>query len=260
VKARSLVVPESDARASDALSACWTALRVAATVLHGVAQIVFLFPWLSRPQRDVRVQTWARTVLRHFAIELAIVGTPASQGPMLLVANHISWLDIVVLHAVCHCRFVAKADVKRWPFIGTLATGGGTMYMERGSRREAMRMVHRMAQALRDGDILAVFPEGTTTDGTAVLPFHSSLIQAAILADAPVQPVAIQFVHRGSGTRRPDVRYIGDESLVGSIWRTILAREVCAEVRFAGPQRSAGRDRRAWAQHLRGEIATMRQA
>src|SRR4029079_13679602 len=129
------------------------------------------------------VQIWAGTWLKRLGVELTIAGTPARVGPMLLVSNHISWLDIVVLHAVCHCRFVAKADVKRWPLIGTLATGGGTLYVKRESRRDAMRMVHHMAQALRDRDVLAVFPEATTSNGESVLPFHATLIQAAILAD-----------------------------------------------------------------------------
>jgi 1-acyl-sn-glycerol-3-phosphate acyltransferase len=225
-----------------------------------LAQIVLLFPRLSKPQRDVRVQIWARTVLKRLGVELTVVGTPARVGPMLLVSNHISWLDIVALHAVCHCRFVSKADVKRWPIIGTLVTGGGTLYVERESRRDAMRVVHRMAQALRDGDILAVFPEGTTSDGTSVLPFHSNLIQAAIWADAPVQAVALQFVDGRSGTPSGDVRYMGDESLVGSIWRTLFARALRADVVFGPPQRADGRDRRAWARELRSEITAMRGA
>src|SRR6185295_14323472 len=126
--------------------------------------------------------------------------------------------------------------------IGTMATGAGTLYVERESRRDAMRMVHRMAQALRDGNILAVFPEGTTGDGTSVLRFHSNLIQAAISADAPVQPVALQFVHSRSRRPRHDVTYMDDESLVGSIWRTLCARDLCAVAVFGTPQSAAGRD------------------
>jgi 1-acyl-sn-glycerol-3-phosphate acyltransferase len=241
------------------LTTFWTALRVWTHLLSGLAQIVLLFPWLSKQQRDIRVQTWARKMLKRLSVELKIVGTPAVTGPMLLVSNHISWLDIVALHAACHCRFVSKADVKRWPLIGTLATGGGTLYVERESRRDAMRVVHHMAQALRDGDILAVFPEGTTGDGDSVLPFHANLIQAAISADAPVQAVALQFVDGQS--RRPShaVSYMGDESLLRSIWRTLCARELCAVVAFGTPQLAGGRKRRAWAEDLRREITAMRQ-
>jgi 1-acyl-sn-glycerol-3-phosphate acyltransferase len=236
------------------------ALRVAVQVFYGFAQIVLLFPRLPRQQRDSRVQAWARGMLKRLAIELVLVGTPARTGPMLMVSNHISWLDILALHAVCHCRFVAKADVLRWPVLGTMASGAGTLYVKRESRRDAMRMLSQMAQALRDGDILAVFPEGTTGDGSSVLPFHSSLIQAAIAADAPVQPVALNVVDRQSGMASRAVTYMGDDSLLGSLWRTFRARDLRVVVAFGAPQLSAGRDRRAWAHDLRREIAAMRGA
>jgi 1-acyl-sn-glycerol-3-phosphate acyltransferase len=179
---------------------------------------------------------------------------------MLLVSNHVSWVDIVALHAVCHCRFVSKADVARWPLLGTLASGAGTLYVKRESRRDAMHVVHRMAQALWDGDILAVFPEGTTGDGSAVLPFHSSLIQAAIAADAPVQAVGLTIVDRRSGRPSRAVSYMGDESLLGSLWRTLRARRLCVVVAFGAPHLHGGRDRRAWAHDLRREITAMRQS
>ena len=115
-----------------------------------------------------------------------------------------------------------------------------------------------MAQALKDGDILAVFPEGTTSDGSSVLPFHSSLLQAAISADAPVQPVALQIVDGRSGRPSQAASYVGDESLAGSVWRTLYARELCTVVTFGAPQRAAGRDRRAWAKDLHNEITAMR--
>jgi len=203
------------------LAAAWMAWRVWTHFLGGVAQGGLLFPRLSKPQRDRRIQKWARKMLERVGVELKIVGAPAPAGPMLLVSNHISWVDILALHAVCPCRFVAKADVEHWPLVGTLVTGGGTLYVKRESRRDAMRVVHRMTQALKDGDILAVFPEGTTSDGSSVLPFHSGLIQAAISADAPVQPVALQIVNGKSGRPSRAVSYMGDESLAGSIWRTL---------------------------------------
>lgn len=236
------------------------AVRVAVHVLHGMAQIVLLFPRLSKQQRDLRVQVWARGTLRRLDIELELVGTPARNGPMLLVSNHISWLDILALHAVCHCRFVSKADVARWPVLGTMASGAGTLYVKRESRRDAVRMLHRMAEALRDGNILAVFPEGTTGDGSSVLPFHSSLIQAAIAADAPVQAVALKIVERRSGRPSRAVTYMGDDSLLGSLWRTFRATDLRAVVAFGAPQLNDGRDRRAWAHDLRREIAAMREA
>lgn len=240
------------------LAACWTAWRVFTLFLWGVVQGGLIVPRLSKPQLEQRIQQWGRTMLERFGIELKVIGTPAPAGPMLLVSNHISWVDILALQAVCPCRFVAKADVARWPLVGTVVTGGGTIYVKRESRRDAMRVVERMAEALKDGYVLAVFPEGTTGDGSSVLPFHSGLIQAAISAGAPVQPVAVQIIDGRSGRPSRAVSYMGDESLAGSVWRTLCARELCAVVTFGAPQVAAGRDRRAWAQDLRREIVAMR--
>jgi 1-acyl-sn-glycerol-3-phosphate acyltransferase len=236
------------------------AARVGAHVLSGLAQIVVLFPRLSKERCALRVQNWARGMLTRLSIELEVVGAPARNESLLLVSNHISWLDIVALHAACYCRFVAKANVARWPLLGTLASGAGTLYVKRDSRRDAVRVVHRMAEALKDGDIIAVFPEGTTGDGRSVLPFHSSLIQAAITAGAPVQAVALKIVDRHSGTPSQAANYMGDESLLGSIWRTLRARELRVVVAFGALQHSEGRDRRAWAHDLHREIAALGEA
>jgi len=236
------------------------ALRVTVYVFYGLAQIVLLFPRLSRLQCDSRVQAWAGGILKRLKIDLALVGTPAPNGPMLMVSNHVSWLDIVALHAICPCRFVAKADVARWPVLGTMASGAGTLYVKRESRSDAKRTLHRMAQALRDGDILAVFPEGTTGDGSSVLPFHPSLLQAAIDTGAPVQPVALKIVENHSGRFSQAVTYMGDESLLGSLWRTFRARDLRVVVEFGAPQLNEGRGRHAWAHDLRREIAAMREA
>ena len=227
-------------------------------MLRWCVEVAWRFPRRTQAERTRQVQAWARTLLTRLDVELKIAGTPPPAGPLLLVANHISWVDILALHATCHCRFVAKADVKRWPIIGRLATGAGTLYVQRESRRDAMRLVHDMEHVLRDGGILAVFPEGTTGDGDSVLPFHANLIQAAISADAPVQAVAIEFVDAQTGTSSRAVSYTGDESLVRSIWRTLAAQRLCAVVSFGTVQRADGRDRRTLARELRGEIVAMR--
>ena len=237
--------------------ACWRAGCVLAHVLAGLLHIVLLFPRLSAAQRDLRVQVWASRLLRRLGVELTLSGTPPLVGPMLLVANHISWLDIPVLHAARHCRFVSKSDVKHWPLVGVLASGAGTLFIERESRRDAMRVVHRMSQALQDENILAIFPEGTTGDGTALLPFHANLIQAAISAHAPIQPVALRFIDGRTGAPSQAMSYIGDESLLGSVWRTLCATRIRAVVSYGAPQLAAGRDRRTWARDLHAEIARM---
>ena len=240
------------------LTTCWTALRVAVILLGGLAES-FWVPRLSKDHRDVRIQLWARRVLKALRVQVKVLGTPQPAGPILLVSNHISWLDILALHATCHCRFVAKSNVRRWPLIGRLATAAGTFYVDRESRYDARRIVQRVANALKDGEIIAVFPEGTTGEGRDVLPFHSNLIQGAILADAPAQPVSLQFVDGRSGELCGTVSYMGDDSLIASIWRTLRLADVCAVVTFGTPEFARSRNRRAWAEDLRREITAMRQ-
>lgn len=240
------------------LGAAWKILRTLVHVLAGWLTIRLRFPRWNQQRRDAEVQAWSQRLLRILGVPLHVHGRPPVQGPMLLVANHLSWLDIVVLHAARHCRFVSKSDVKHWPLVGTLATGGGTLYIEREKRRDAMRVVHHMAESLKAGDVVAVFPEGTTGDGKALLPFHANLIQAAISAHAPVQPLAIRFVDQRTGEDSPGPLYLGDDTLVGSLWRTLAGRPFVAHVRFGEPQEAEGRDRRRWAEDLRSAVQALR--
>jgi len=206
------------------------------------------------------VQQWAQRFLAIWRIRLEVHGQPPQRGPLLLVANHISWLDILVLHAAGFCRFVAKSDVGRWPVIGMLATGAGTLYIERASPRDALRVVHHMRDALGRGEVLAVFPEGTTSNGITLLPFHANLIQAAISAHAPAQPVALQFIDGASGQPSLAPIYVDDQTLVGSVWRTLTTPGLRAVVRYGQPQPSGGRERRAWAAELRAAVSALRDA
>ena len=242
------------------IRACWRLLRILGHILTGLWVAAVRLPRLQPSQQSARVQVWALAFLGHAGIELEIRGQPPVTGPMLLVSNHISWLDIPVMHAARHCRFVSKSDVQDWPLVGTLATAAGTLYIERSSRRDALRMVHLMREALKANEVLAVFPEGTTGDGRAVLPFHANLLQAAISADAPAQPVGLRFVDKASGQTSHAPSYIGDETLFGSIWRTLSAPAIVAVVHYGEPEQAEGRDRRAWSEQLRGTVDGLRQS
>lgn len=226
-------------------------------MLGGLLTLALRFPRLSREQKEMQVQVWADRLLVCLGITLELRGALPAPGPLLLVANHISWLDITALHAARFCRFVSKAEVRRWPLIGTLAAGAGTLFIERSSRRDASRMVQHMAQSLRDGDVLAVFPEGTTSDGLQVLPFHANLLQSAIAAGVPVQPVALRFVDRRTGQRSLAPCYVGNDTLLGSVWRTLRTPGVVVQVCFGELQQADGRDRRVWAADLRDTICQL---
>ena len=229
-------------------------------MLMGLWTIRMRFPQLSPEQREMRVQAWALQMLALWGIHLRVIGQPVVTGPALMVSNHISWLDILVIHAARYCRFVSKSDIRAWPLVGALATGAGTLYIERASRKDALRMVHDMADAMREGDVVAVFPEGTTSDGVGLLPFHANLIQSAIAAQAPVQPMSLKFVDALSGEPTLAPCYIGDDTLIGSVWRTLTAPSITAVVHFGSPQQALGRERRAWAHALREEVERLRQA
>lgn len=240
-----------------ALRAAWRLWRVVVHLGHGLWIIHRVFPRVSMREQEACVQAWSTTMLDRLALQLVVRGQPSS-GPVLLAANHISWADIVVMHAARHCRFISKSDVKEWPIVGTLATAAGTLYISRKSPRDAMRVVHHMAQCLEAGEVLAVFPEGTTGDGSVLLPFHGNLLQAAISANAPVQPVALSFTDAVTGVRSFAPCYIGDDTLIQSLWRTLRADRLVAVVQFGEPEWSNGRDRRQWALDLRETISSLR--
>lgn len=241
------------------LRACWRLLRLLGHIGKGLWIVALRLPALPPDQQHAHVQAWSVQLLAHAGVRLRIEGTPPVTGPVMLVANHLSWLDIPVMHAARHCRFVSKSDVQGWPLIGTLATAAGTLYIERASRRDALRMVQSMQEALERGEVLAVFPEGTTGDGRAMLPFHANLLQAPVLAGAPVQAVGLRFADKATGATSFAPSYIGDETLLGSIWRTLCAPPIEAVVRYGVPERAEGRDRRAWAQHLHTVVDELRQ-
>jgi 1-acyl-sn-glycerol-3-phosphate acyltransferase len=241
-----------------AWAAPWRLAHALVHAIWGWFMIIALFPRWPVRRREATVQAWSRRMLRILGIPLQVHGEPQADGPLLLVANHISWLDIPVLHAARYGRFVSKADVKHWPLIGTLASGGGTLYIEREKRRDAMRVVHHIADSLRAGETVVVFPEGTTGDGGALLPFHGNLIQAAIAANAPVQPVGLRFVDVATGGDSRGPLYLDDDTLLGSVWRTLAGPPFVAHVRFGAPQAAQGRERRAWAQELRAAVDALR--
>jgi 1-acyl-sn-glycerol-3-phosphate acyltransferase len=242
------------------LRALWKLLRGLWHVFMGIWTVYARFPRWSQEQREMRVQAWALQFLALWDIHLKVLGQPVPNGPALIVSNHISWLDISIIHAARHCRFVSKSDIRDWPLVGALATGAGTLYIERTSRKDALRMVQDMAQAMQDGDVVAVFPEGTTSDGRDLLPFHANLIQSAIQAQAPVQPLSLQFVDAKSGEPSFAPCYIGDDTLLGSMWRTLSAPRILAVVHFGELQHAEGRDRRVWAHDLREEVIRLRNA
>ncbi|MFO1266456.1 MAG: lysophospholipid acyltransferase family protein [Rubrivivax sp.] len=175
-------------------------------------------------------------------------------GAKLLVANHISWLDIMAVHAACpEARFVSKAEVRHWPLVNRLVAAARTLYLERERARDALRVVHEMAQALADGDTVAVFPEGTTGTGHELLPFHANLLQAAIGTRTPIQPLALRFAE-ADGRVSAAADFSGDITLWQSLWALARARGIVVSLVVLAAHDSAHADRRALAARLREVI------
>jgi 1-acyl-sn-glycerol-3-phosphate acyltransferase len=238
--------------------AVWRLLRSVLHVLHGMA-VMLGFPRLSQAQRHERIRWWSAGLLRAIGASVHIEGLPRP-GATLIVANHISWLDIAAIHAAApHARFVSKADVLGWPLLGWLIRGAGTLFIERERKRDAVRVVHAMAEALRNGDTVAIFPEGTTGAGPELLPFHANLLQAAVATATPVQPAVLRFADVG-GRFSAAVEFLGETTLLQSIWRVASARGLCVHVELLPPMGSAHADRRALAAHLREVMAERLQA
>lgn len=236
------------------LTAVWRLLRLLAHVGSGLWMVHLRFKGLDKVARHAAIQAWSAKTLRILGIELKHSGTPRP-GPKLVLANHVSWLDIAAVHAVMpEARFVSKADIKHWPLVGALVEAAGTLFIERSSKRDALRVVHQTAAALKEGDTVAVFPEGTTGPGPELLPFHANLLQAAIVTEVPIQPLLLRW--HGPGERfSTQLRFIGDMTLMQSLWAIASARGQGCELRILGSIDCAHADRRALSEHVRETLA-----
>lgn len=204
-----------------------------ALVLLGLLIIAVAFPLMGVRAKAIANRTWSRTLMAACGVKIVVRGEPVLQAPVLWVANHVSWLDIYVLNSVRATAFVAKAEIRKWPIIGWLVAGAGTVFIERGQRHA----VHAVSEAMRlrfdRGEAVGLFPEGTTSPGYDVRTFHPSLFEPARHLDVAIQPVALCFMHDG---RRSDfAAFVGEESLMGNAWRVLRSRSVVIEAVFLPP-------------------------
>jgi 1-acyl-sn-glycerol-3-phosphate acyltransferase len=219
--------------------------RVSLHVFQGIATTAFVFPMIGLPRRQALIRSWSEHLLRIMHIEARVRGLPIDglPGNMLIVANHVSWLDIFVLNTIQPARFIAKAELKRWPLVGLMIAGCGTLFIERERRRDAHRVNDQARDVLAAGDTIAIFPEGTTTDGRTLLPFHGSLLQPVIDAQGHLQPIAIRYLHR-DGAYNDAPAYVGDTTFMGSFWRVLGERAMVVEMTLTPALEARARHRR----------------
>lgn len=230
--------------------------RLALHLLRGLLTAALLFPFFTPVRRRSAIKRWSRDLLRILHIKLHVHGEPppARAAPVMLVANHVSWLDIFAINAVRPVRFVAKSEVRKWPAIGWLSAKTGTLFIERARRRDTVRISSEIVEAMCGGDVVAVFPEGTTTDGSQVLRFHSSLLQPALQAQAQVYPVALRF-ERGDGSLCVEAAYDGDKSLWDSFLLMVAQPVMHAQLWFLPPLAADAEHRRTLAASAQQLIA-----
>lgn len=219
--------------------------RVGLHLAYGMATAALVYPLVGRPTQLRLKQRWSRQLLAMLGVRLQ-ADAAALPAPALLVANHVSWLDIFVINAVAPAAFVCKAEVRGWPGIGWLCARTETLFMPRGSRSAAKQAGGIVAARLRAGWRVAVFPEGTTTDGGRLLPFRPALLQGAIDAGCAVQPLALRYVD-GEGRASTLPAYCGDITLLASLRRIAAAPRLEARLDVLPALDGRGAERRALA-------------
>lgn len=243
-------------------------LRKTALVLHllrGLLTCALLFPWLGVRSREWHIRRWSRRLLRICGVEVEVVDatgvarTGAARQGAMVVSNHISWLDIYVIHSWQPVRFVAKSEIRSWPLIGWLCDKTGTIFIERGRKRDAHRVLHDITDVMLQGDLVGVFPEGTTTDGTGVLPFHANLMQAPISGGLPVQPLGLNYLDAATGQPTLAASYIGDTTLLQSLEAVLRAPPIKARLVIGPALMPASGDRRDLAASAREVVAYLSQ-
>jgi 1-acyl-sn-glycerol-3-phosphate acyltransferase len=234
----------------------WLAGEILLALASFAAVVIVSAAVPDRTERARWLQGVCARALRVFRIELRIDGPIPTSG--LLVCNHLSYLDILILSATTGCIFVSKCEVKSWPVFGWFASMAGTLFLRRDRRSDVARMTREMRGALDDGALVALFPEGTTSDGREVLPFKSSLIEPATQSRHAVWAGLIEY-DLEDGSVADEVCYWRDMALAPHLMNLLGKRGIHARLRFTRVQ-EGGADRKQLARQLRAEVVRLREA
>jgi 1-acyl-sn-glycerol-3-phosphate acyltransferase len=225
-------------------------IRISRLLLHlvlGVLLTALALPLCNAAQRDRIISAWSRKLLRILGVRLRADIPPALPGGALLVCNHVSWLDIYLIHAARRVHFVSKAEVRQWPVAGWLAHQTGTLFIERGRRADTKRINAEMHALMQSGAWVAVFPEGTTGDGRGLRRFMPSLLQPAVELRCPVVPAALRY-RTLDGEHSAAPAYIDDLSMWQSLMHIVSEPGIIADLKFGQPIQPDGHRRELAAQ------------
>ena len=249
-----------DKQMTNLLVSVFRASRLILHLVYGLIQAA-IYPYLSQTGQLRTVKSWSRQLLTILNIGIQIEGQQLARGESgcMLVANHISWLDIFVLNAIHPARFIAKSEVRDWPIIGWLSRRSGTIFIERAMRKDASAVNRSIEALLQQGICIGLFPEGTTTEGKQVGHFHSALIQPAIDADVKLYPIALRYTNDAEETSST-IPFTGDTTIVRSIWQIVRCRQHKALMVFTPPLHTRHMNRRILARAAQSAIAQELQA
>lgn len=236
------------------MPACVRALLLSIVIVGTIIIIVPIQAVMRRLRFTVSGATqrsFCRIVCRIIGMNVSPKGFPADDKAYLIVANHISWTDIIALASVAPMTFLAKHEVSNWPLLGTLAKSQGTIFIRRGDRRQISMVNTQLAAIVRDGGRPVIFPEGTSTRGVMKPRFNSSHFEAAQLSDADIVPVAIFYT---DGTGQADVGWYGDMTFLPHLWRLLKRNRFECHLSFDQAISVKGRSRKALALEAEARI------
>ena len=229
---------------------------MAAHAAVGALTLRFVYPRTTSARHARIMRWWSRKLLRILAVEMRIEGPPPHwSGPVMVVANHVSWLDIFVISSVRATRFIAKRDIRDWPVVGWIVEKAGTLFLQREAKRDLARMGEQVHAALAAHDCVGLFPEGTTTEGDHLLKFHGSLFEPAIRNAARIVPVVLRY-ETPAGALCTNASFAGEITFMQSFARIVRERRIAVRVEFLDPVEAAGRERRELAAALHARIAS----
>lgn len=211
----------------------WRAIALSIWLFLGLFILSVIFPFISLSRRQGIHAWWSGWLLYWCGVQVDYHGQMEQQRPVLFVLNHVSWLDIFVLNKKRATSFIAKSDIRRWPLVGWLVTGAGTVYIDRGQRHVIKQVAAQMKKRFEQSQAVGLFPEGTTSDGFTVRPFHTSLFETALSTEVDIQPVALRFFDGQERSTR--LAFIGEQSLVENIWLLLSQPGVRVECVFLEP-------------------------
>lgn len=223
--------------------------RIFCVVVHtfvGIGITALLLPFVSKATRLSLTRWWCKRLLNCFNIKVVTHGKlpDANTTNAMFIANHISWVDIHSINSIIPLRFIAKVEIESWPVFGYLVSKSGTLFINRNIRKDATRIIEMTTNSLADGDNVCFFPEGTTTDGTHILPFKSSIVQAAINTQAKIYPVAI-FYPTANGSANLEMAYEGETTMIESMLKVFNLKKPVVELHFLTPIDCHGQTRQS---------------